>query len=146
MIMLVCGGRDYGDLASLHGDHKHELWPQREAEYKNVQNTLSKIAVENSIYYSETDNWLPWDITIINGKARGADTASTDWAVCNYAPFKEYAADWKLHGKAAGAIRNREMLDKNPDIDLVVAFPGGRGTANMVALAKKRGIRVLEVQ
>ena len=55
-----------------------------------------------------------------------------------------FPAEWKKHGKAAGPIRNRKMLqDGKPD--LVLAFPGGRGTANMVELATDAGIRVMHV-
>ena len=50
----------------------------------------------------------------------------------------EMPADWTKHGKAAGPIRNQKMLDECPD--LVVAFPGGKGTADMVRRAMKAGI------
>lgn len=48
-------------------------------------------------------------------------------------------ADWNLYGKAAGAIRNTAMLDDHTPT-LVVAFPDGKGTANMVRQAMARGI------
>jgi len=54
-------------------------------------------------------------------------------------------AKWSKHGRAAGPIRNQEMIDECKP-DLVVAFPGGRGTADMVRRAKAAGIRVIEVQ
>ncbi|MEM9912925.1 MAG: hypothetical protein AAF922_19365 [Pseudomonadota bacterium] len=46
-------------------------------------------------------------------------------------------------GRAAGPIRNKEMLDEGCP-DLVVAFPGGRGTANMVKQAQAAGVEVLD--
>ena len=53
-------------------------------------------------------------------------------------------ADWKKYGKSAGCRRNALMLrDGCPDF--VVAFPGGRGTADMVKKAKAAGVRVIEV-
>ena len=52
-------------------------------------------------------------------------------------------ADWKRHGRAAGPIRNGEMLKDRPD--LVVAFPGGKGTANMVTQATNAGIEIVLV-
>ena len=53
-------------------------------------------------------------------------------------------ADWDTHGKAAGPIRNEKMLrDYTPQG--VVAFPGGRGTAHMVSIAKKAGVPVIVV-
>jgi predicted Rossmann-fold nucleotide-binding protein len=42
-------------------------------------------------------------------------------------------------------VRNRQMLTEGRP-DLVVAFPGGKGTANMVALARKAGVEIVEVQ
>lgn len=45
------------------------------------------------------------------------------------------------NGKAAGPIRNQRMLDEGKP-DLVVAFPGGRGTADMVRRAKAAGVPV----
>lgn len=83
-------------------------------------------------------------MTIISGGARGVDSAAIDWAVVNWCPFKEYKADWQQYGKAAGVIRNRQMLDEGKP-DLVVAFPGGKGTAHMVSIAKERGIPVKEI-
>lgn len=56
---------------------------------------------------------------------------------------EDFPADWERNGRAAGPIRNRQMLDGKPD--LVIAFPGGKGTADMVAEAKRRGIAVREV-
>ena len=52
-------------------------------------------------------------------------------------------ADWEKHGKAAGPKRNKRMLEWKPD--LVVAFPGGKGTANMVQQARQAGVEVIEV-
>jgi hypothetical protein len=79
---------------------------------------------------------------IIEGGARGADSLAQFWALSNEIPGKSYPADWETHGRAAGPIRNLEMLtDGKPD--LVVAFPGGRGTQNMVTQARLAGVRVL---
>jgi hypothetical protein len=54
-----------------------------------------------------------------------------------------YRADWAKHGRSAGPIRNQRMLsDGKPD--KVMAFPGGRGTRGMIALARAAGVEVLE--
>lgn len=81
---------------------------------------------------------------IIEGGARGADELAYAWARARGLHNQSYPADWRQHGRAAGPMRNRQMLrDGNPD--MVVAFPGGRGTAHMVGLAKAAGIVVREV-
>lgn len=81
---------------------------------------------------------------IVHGAARGADTLAAVWAANNKIPVKSYPADWGLHGKSAGHIRNHEMITKEK-VDLVIAFPGGKGTANMVKQARAKNIEVLEI-
>lgn len=72
-----------------------------------------------------------------HGKAKGADTLAGAWAKLIGIPVKEHPANWDAFGKRAGFIRNAEMLDtEKPDV--VVAFPGGNGTADCVKSAKLR--------
>jgi ABC-type Fe3+-hydroxamate transport system substrate-binding protein len=80
---------------------------------------------------------------IITGGAEGADRLAYDWA-CPVVPTETYKADWTKHGRAAGPIRNQRMLDESKP-DVVVAFPGGRGTADMVRRARAAGVRVMEI-
>lgn len=54
---------------------------------------------------------------------------------------KSVPADWATYGKRAGMLRNAAMLELHKP-DLVVAFRGGRGTANMVSLARKARVKV----
>lgn len=87
-------------------------------------------------------------ITVIHGNANGADVLGGEWA-CRpnripAATVEAYPADWTKHGKAAGPIRNQQMLvEGRPDI--VLAFvdkplAASRGTADMVRRAKRDGI------
>lgn len=88
--------------------------------------------------------WRYFGITeLIHGGANGADRLAGDWASLRGIPVRVFHADWRTHGKAAGPIRNQKMLDESKP-DLVVAFPGGRGTADMVCRAMAVGIEVLE--
>jgi hypothetical protein len=82
---------------------------------------------------------------IIHGGASGADRLAGQWAWKNGKGCRVEFADWQLHGKAAGPIRNQKMLDEHAP-DLVVAFPGGRGTADMVRRAKAKGVPVIELE
>ena len=79
---------------------------------------------------------------LIEGGARGADFMARKFAEWSKIPTKTFPADWDAHGKAAGHIRNKQMLDEGKP-DLVVAFPGGRGTADMVRQARAAGVEVL---
>ena len=81
----------------------------------------------------------------ISGHARGADKLGERFANANQCKLLIFPADWKTHKKGAGPIRNQQMIDEGKP-DLVVALPGGRGTADMVRRAKKHGIEVAEVK
>lgn len=82
---------------------------------------------------------------VIEGGADGYDTVARLWAQGYGIPVETYKADWYTHGRAAGPIRNGEMLrDGKPDLGL--AFPGGRGTANMMAQARNAGLEVVEIE
>lgn len=86
------------------------------------------------------------DITeIIQGGATGADTWAKAWAECSQVPCRTFAANWRRDGKMAGPIRNERMLvEGKPDV--VIAFPGGRGTADCVRRARDFGIKVIEAK
>lgn len=81
---------------------------------------------------------------ILQGGAPGADRLARDWAEANGILSWTIPAEWRKHGKAAGPIRNQRMLDAGEPA-LVIAFPGGRGTADMVRRARAAGVPVLEV-
>lgn len=78
---------------------------------------------------------------VIHGAAKGADTLADEWAGSRGVSVRRFPANWERDGKAAGLIRNQEMIDK-AEPTAVIAFPGGRGTADMVARAKRHGIPV----
>lgn len=81
---------------------------------------------------------------IVHGDARGADTLAAQWAQDHGKIETPFPADWEKHGKAAGVIRNAEMLLQTQP-HCIIAFPGGNGTADMVKRAKKAGYRVFTV-
>lgn len=115
MRVLVCGGRKYADREKM------------DRVLRLVDNAKGPIK------------------TLIHGAASGADSLAAAWAKdCGLDEFGEvlaFPADWNKHGVAAGPIRNLKMLlDGKPD--LVVAFPGGNGTKNMIQLAQKYGVPV----
>ena len=82
---------------------------------------------------------------LIHGGARGADSMAGEWAKERKIECIAYEAKWALEGRAAGPIRNKRMLDEGLP-DLVVAFPGGRGTANMIQQAVGCGFEVVDIQ
>ena len=124
MKVLVCGGRDYADqLAAFKAlDALHEMDPAT---------GLGRITL------------------VIHGaccalgdhtELRGGDRFGQEWAQIREVPYLGVPARWLTEFKRAGMERNWRMLDYGPEY--VVAFPGGRGTANMIDVAKERGLTV----
>jgi hypothetical protein len=126
MRVIVCGGRNYADK-------------------NHVFDVLTKFNIKYSF------------VLLIEGGATGADRLSRQWALENSINHITYDAQWKDfsdpcikgHGrygeynKLAGSKRNQKMLDEGKP-DLVLAFPGGTGTADMVRRAQKAGVPVIK--
>lgn len=110
MRTLVCGGRGYG----LTSD-------------------------ERAFIFAHLDALVPPATFVIAGGARGADSVAVEWARARGIPSEVYRADWNKHQNAAGPIRNTEMLVEGKP-DRVVAFPGGKGTADMLKKARAKGV------
>lgn len=81
---------------------------------------------------------------LIHGGASGADDLAGQWARHVGIPWKAYPAAWKSEGKAAGPKRNQKMLDEGKP-DMVIAFPGGTGTADMISRAELAHVPVAKV-
>lgn len=86
----------------------------------------------------------PGDL-IITGGAGGADGMATSWALCNERIAVVFPAPWTKLPHDAGLVRNSAMA-QHAGADLVIAFPGGSGTRDMVAKARVLGIPVVEVE
>jgi hypothetical protein len=114
--VLVCGGRDFSS----------------EKDRELLFDFLDQLKVTFG------------EILVISGGARGADTLAVEWAMSREQDYEVYLADWKKHGRGGGHIRNQRMLDEGRP-DLVVAFPGGRGTADMTSRANAAGVSLMQV-
>lgn len=121
MRILVCGGRDYSD-------------------YNRFEQVL---------------HWFSNIKGLCHGGAKGADSMTHRYMQENFQvsgcdglwtiEYQVFPANWEQHGKSAGILRNIEMFDTFKP-DLVIAFPGGRGTAHMISYAKTKNCSVLEVK
>lgn len=87
---------------------------------------------------------LETNVVVIHGAARGADKLAGTIAAEAGVPVMVFPADWERYGKAAGFKRNVQMLTEGKP-DLVLAAPGGKGTAMMVKIAKEAGVPVIEI-
>lgn len=124
MRALICGGRDL-DAADVWN------WLERFGH----QDAAERLGRRGA----------PRITTVIHGGARGADEGAARWGESESVPVLAFPAAWKKHGKAAGPIRNARMIrDGKPDV--VIAFPGGRGTADMIRQAEAAGIPVRRIK
>lgn len=127
MRVLVCGGREYADRSAMRAELA--VW-MLSSRYGDLRWRLR----------DSRDAGL---LTIVHGGARGADTLAGEVAQELGYTVEVHPADWKTHGRAAGPTRNQKMLDTG--VDLVMAFPGGRGTADMVKRATVARVPVRHV-
>ena len=129
MRVLVCGGRDWGFVRpNARLVEAHRALRERKRSY----DVLDRL-----------HHQCPIDL-IIHGNARGADRLAKKWAIERRVEHHPFKADWERLGKAAGVLRNQQMIDEGHP-DLGVAFPGGRGTNDMVSRLYNANIEVLLV-
>jgi hypothetical protein len=132
--VLVCGGRTFGVLPFDR--------PEDNAEWRDLQ---ARKKAERDLLKDKLVRLRGQGMSLlIHGGARGADSLAGQWAEFNGVPQDVYWADWNRYGKAAGILRNMRMLEDGQP-DLVVGFPGGRGTADMLHRAASQGIMIERV-
>jgi len=78
---------------------------------------------------------------LVSGCATGIDQSAEEWAKLMGVPVQPFPYIKRL-GRAGGPARNSQMANY---ADALIAFPGGKGTEDMVRRAKKRGLPVYEV-
>lgn len=121
MKVLVCGSRSFRDIGYV---------------WDCLSDITLKECVENADFIEE----------LIHGACDGPDLFADEWASKSGIPIKSVSADWNKYGKAAGPIRNKEMVDMlTPGEDIVIAFWDGKskGTKHTINLAKEKGIKTI---
>lgn len=106
--------------------------------------TVERVAIVGSRGYPDEDDVfsyvheLPSDTVVVSGGAEGPDTWAEKAAKRRGMLVVVYRADWSLYGKAAGPIRNAEIV---ANCDRVVAFWDGhsRGTKSTIGIANRQG-------
>ena len=117
--ILVCGGRDFNNISFLK----------------------SRLEDFCCYIYDKFDEEVN---IVIHGAAKGADTLAESWAKSKAIKYVGVPANWNEHGMSAGPIRNKVMLDLDPDY--VIGFDGGKGTANMLSIAKAKGTKTFHIK
>jgi hypothetical protein len=97
------------------------------SDYQVVRDAI----VESEILISE----------VVSGTARGVDKLGENYARIHNLPIAYFPADWDIHGKKAGYLRNQKMADY---AEALVAIWDGesKGTKSMIDIARKKGLRV----
>lgn len=97
---------------------------------------------DETIIIAELDALPPGTTIVHGGCPTGADAIAHSYATANGMPVEVHPADWDKHGRAAGPIRNAEMIATRPD--LVIAYVRGAspGTWGCIRLAQSAGLKV----
>jgi hypothetical protein len=120
MRLIVSGGREFADVPLI---------------WRELDKLLASEPIEVLMEGASDD---------VAGPYRGADFWAHEWALAREIPALRVRAKWKEHGKAAGPIRNGEMI-KLYQANFLLAFPGGAGTADMIRQAERAGLAIKRV-
>ena len=132
MRVLVTGSRDWDDvhrfLQVMH-THVESQWPK---------------GYDSQGHF--VDYMPPSDFVLLHGGCpTGADALADNWAVSHQVDVEVYPADWNKHGRAAGPIRNQQMVDSGPDLCLAFIKNDSRGASGTAAMAERAGIKTIRV-
>lgn len=100
----------------------------------NGSRTITDINLDRYLDYNEFG-------TIVTGGARGVDTEAEHWAKRHKLEWICYLPQWKIYGKRAGLVRNKDMVDFS---DILISFWDGSsaGTKQTIEYAKSLGKEV----
>lgn len=115
---LPAGSRTQGKTAVnivVSGGREYENYPELSQKLDRI---ISQLNIPSNM-----------GINIVSGGARGADALAEKYAQERGYDTQVYPADWEQQGVQAGMLRNTEMAKVG---DVLVAFPGGSGTENMI--------------
>lgn len=117
--IIICGGRHFND-------------------YNTLETLVDSAIYEKGINYNE--------IEIISGHCAGADTLGELYAKNHNIAYKLFPAEWTKYGRAAGPIRNTQMVEyaSKSTFPIVVAFisPRSKGTMDTVKKATQKGFAI----
>lgn len=134
-------------MSAYDGPHEHRV-SLAAAESAAHLTVKPRVAVTGGRNYANSETTqralalLSPDVTLVCGAATGADALCAELWESLGRPVERHPADWDRLGRAAGPVRNQQMIDSG--VGLLIAFPGGRGTADMIRRAHKSGVPVAE--
>lgn len=138
MRVVVCGSRSWAAWPPA----KDKAWKPSNHEYWQMTGLTAILTglVDRSIINGET-------LKVIHGGCpSGADAIAAKWCDTNDIESQVFPADWNTHGKAAGFIRNEQMIVEGQPIVVVAAWDGqSKGTKHTIDLAAKHNIPVIRL-
>lgn len=141
--VLCCGDRHWKDIKTV------KEWLN--IHLRTVINDLldleiPHVTVESKYIFGKVLKFVLKKIVIVHGDADGADRMCGKVGKKIGFTVKPYPAEWTRYGKAAGPMRNAEMLRVH-DIKLCLAFHGdikkSKGTYDMICKANDKKIPVI---
>lgn len=131
--VLICGDRWWGRVPDAINHYspvaQARLWRKAEAERVRLRDWCDEWHFSQSRITQ-----------VIEGEAKGADTWGRVWGESRGIDVRKFHAQWKVYGKAAGPMRNREQLAEG-EPNYVFAFHNNlmesRGTLDMVTISTK---------
>lgn len=113
------------------------------------RNWTDRVRIERALDRLAAD--IPWMshgvatlVTLRHGNARGADLLFAEAAEALGWQVVPYRAEWEKYGRAAGPIRNKQMVEAQPPADIVLwahdDIENSKGTKNMLEQCRKAGL------
>jgi len=94
--------------------------------------------------------WLSFrnssDVLVVGDCPTGVDKIARDCWEFQGLPVEVHKADWNKHGKAAGPIRNQEMVDSGIDLGAAFILGESRGTRDCLHRPKRPGIPMTVIE
>ncbi len=132
--ILVCGGRHFEKTEKnwrWFRDHMERIFRERDWVWDHEYLMPRGVIIHGASPAGGID-WMADDLATVN------------WLETDvYPPEREDIQQWGF--PIAAKMRNQRMLDKGMP-NLVVVFPGGRGTADMKERALRAGVEVIEIE
>lgn len=87
------------------------------------------------------------DVTEVvhGGCPTGADEMAMQWCLRHKVSMRIFPARWAEHGRAAGPIRNQQMVNAGADICLAFIWGGSKGASGTADMAEAAGIRTIRI-
>lgn len=119
--ILVTGWRDWPEV------DKHVVWDALNAFQSSCEIPAQFIVVHGQCPYG------------------GVDLYAEEWAISKGHTPEAHPAPWTKFGKAAGMIRNAEMVNLGADVCFGFPGPSSRGTVDCMKKARAAGIETKEI-